>query len=164
MYRAYNGASLGTYGALSGISYDPTEAAAVVAKAIMKKMKPEILGLVKTATNTAVNELKPKFPEIMRDAIPAALNELKPRIPELVDLVIPQIPKILKAAEPPLEEYLQNRLYPKIIRPLAVKELQNIGKTTETKVSRAAIGTGSIAVLGVIAYLILSRSKERKAP
>lgn len=163
MYRAYNGASLGTYGALSGISFDPVEAAAIIAKSIMKKMKPEILGLVKTATNTAVNELKPKLPEIMKEAIPAALNELKPRIPELVDLVIPQIPKILKAAEPPLEDYLQNRLYPKIIRPLAVKELEKVGKVAGEKTSRAAVGTGSVLVLGVVAYLVISRAKERKA-
>ena len=162
MYRVYRKTQLGAYDSLSGISFDPVEASAILAKAVMKKLKPQILGLVKSATNTAINELKPKLPEIMKEAIPAAVNELKPRIPELVDSAIPQIPKIIKAAEPPLEKYIQERLYPNTLRPLIVKELQTVGKVTGEKTSRAAVGVGSILAVSVLAYLVLSKKKERK--
>lgn len=165
MYHAYSKQGLGV-----SISLNPQDAIDAEAKhllsVLLNKLKPQIPGLVKEAVKAAVpaavDQLKPRIPELVGMAVP----EIKKQIPVILDASMPaikkQIPAILKAAEKPLEEYLTKRLYPNVIRPLAEKELSKFGVAAKTKVSTAALGGGSLLLVGIVAFLAFRKS-QRKA-
>ena len=179
MYHAYSKQGLGY------ISLNPQVAIDAEAKhllnVLLNKLKPQIPGLVKEAVKAAVpaavDQLKPRIPELVGMAVPeikkqipvileAATPAIKKQVAVILDASMPaikkQIPAILKAAEKPLEEYLTKRLYPNVIKPLAEKELSKLGGQAKTKVSTAALGGGSLLLVGVVAFLAFRKS-QRKA-
>jgi hypothetical protein len=157
MYHAYSKQGLGV-----SISLDPSDFAKAIVGNVVEGMKPKIPGLVKIATDAAIKEIKPRIPELVEAAMPS----LKAQIPGLITAaekpLKAQIPNFLAAAEKPLEEYLTKRRYPKVIRPLAEKELSKLGGQAKTKVSAAALGGGSLLLVGVVAFLAFRKS-QRKA-
>lgn len=121
----------------------------------------DLSGAAATITNYIVAGLKPKLPEIVKSATDEAIKAMKPRIPELVQALLPQVPVILKAAEKPLENYLLQRLYPKVIRPLAEKELFVLSQAAKKTAITTAIVGGGIVVAGILGFSAL-RKLQRK--
>ena len=170
MYHAYSKKSLGHEGLGWSFSLNPQVAidaeAEHLANVLLKTLEPKIPGLVKevvkSAVPAAVEQLKPRIPELVGMAVP----EIKKQIPVMVEAAMPaikkQIPAIIKAAEAPLEDYVVNRLYPKVIKPLAEKELSKVGGKAKFELSKAALGGGSLLVVGVVAFLAFRKS-QRKA-
>lgn len=130
---------------------------------VAKKLDPYLDSLVADVGKTALNTVKARSKDIAKAAVPALVNGIKPRVPEIVDAVIPQLPKVLKSVEAPLEDWAVNRLYPNVVRKIVDKEVRAARFKAQFGVSRAAVGAGSILALSVVAYLVLTRAKQKKA-
>ena len=130
---------------------------------VAKEMDKDLKSLAKSVENVAVSTLKSRSKELANAAVPALLGGIKTEVPKIVDAVIPELPRILKAAEPPLEDWAVNRLYPRVVRKIVDREVEKAKFKASFGVSRAAAGAGSILALSVVSYLVISKIKRRKS-
>lgn len=108
------------------------------------------------AAAAAFKELKANLPSI--------LAEVKNQAPGLVAAAMPevkkQIPALLSAAEVPLEAYVNNRFWPKVVRPIVLKELEKQTVTIGTQAKRASLMAGGIALAGIVAFVALKKKRS----
>ena len=104
--------------------------------------------VTKPLVNSAVNELKPRIPDLVNTAMPAVITALKKDAPKIID-----------AMGPPLEEYIRNRLYPKVLKPIVNEQISSLQGKATTAAKKASWVAGGVVASGVVLYLILRPRK-----
>lgn len=125
--------------------------------------------IARPVVDLAIPQIKARMPELVDSAMQAAVVALPKYAPALLNAatlplrswVTSTAPSIINAAAPALESYVANRFYPRVVRPLAERELESARQQAGATAQKAALVSGGVVLaIGAAAALVWVNRKE----
>lgn len=138
-------------------------------RAVGALVEVDAQAIARPVVDMAIPQIKARMPELVDSAMQAAVAAVPRYAPAMLSAATPALrtwlaanaSPLITSAAPAMESYLTNRLYPKVLKPLAERELSAAREQAGTTAQKAALVSGGVVLaLGAAAALVWVKRKE----